>query len=59
VFDGMRAVVAGRPPPWDRLALGGGLALLYVALACWLFAAVHRYAIRAGLIGRYSAETVA
>ena len=26
VFEGMRAVVAGEPAPWDRLALGGGLA---------------------------------
>ena len=24
VFEGMRAVVAGEPPPWDRLAIGGG-----------------------------------
>jgi len=58
VFEGMRAVLAGRPPPWDRLALGGGLALVYVGLACWFFMAVYRYAIREGLIARYSAETV-
>src|SRR5205085_11741130 len=32
VFEAMRAVVAGRPAPWDRLALGGGLAALYVVL---------------------------
>jgi ABC-2 type transport system permease protein len=58
VFEGMRAVVAGKPPPWDRLALGGGLAVAYVALAWRLFAGVYRYAIRTGLIARYSAETV-
>jgi len=58
VFEGMRAVVAGRPAPWDRLALGGGLAIAYVALACWFFTAVYRYAIREGLIARYSAESV-
>ena len=58
VFEGMRAVVAGKPAPWDRLAIGGGLAVVYLVLACLFFAAVYRYAIRTGLIARYSAETV-
>ncbi|HZC15714.1 MAG TPA: ABC transporter permease [Caulobacteraceae bacterium] len=58
VFDSMRAVVAGRPANWDRLVTGGGLSLAYLALACLFFASVYRYAIRAGLIARYSAETV-
>ena len=39
VFEGMRAVVAGEPPPWDRLALGGGLAMVYLVLACLFFTA--------------------
>ncbi|HTX50534.1 MAG TPA: ABC transporter permease [Caulobacteraceae bacterium] len=58
VFEGMRAVVSGKPAPWDQLAIGGGLALIYLALACAAFAAVYRFAIRTGLIARYSAETV-
>jgi ABC-2 type transport system permease protein len=58
VFSGMRAVVAGQPPPWGELAIGGGLALVYLGLAGAFFAAVYRYAIRTGLIARYSAETV-
>lgn len=58
VFEGMRAVVAGEPAPWGRLAIGGGLAILYLGLACLTFAAVYRIAIRSGLIARYSAETV-
>jgi ABC-2 type transport system permease protein len=58
VFEGMRTVVDGGRAPWDRLALGGGLAIVYVGLACWFFASVYRYAIRAGLIARYSAESV-
>ena len=58
VFEAMRAVVAGKPAPWDRLAIGGGLAVAYVALAWLFFAAVYRYAIRTGLIARYSAESV-
>lgn len=59
VFEAMRAIVAGRPAPWNLLALGGGLAALYVVLACLFFASVYRFAIRTGLIARYSAESVA
>jgi len=58
VFEGMRAVVSGEPAPWNKLAFGGGLALAYLVLACLMFAAVYRTAIRTGLIARYSAETV-
>jgi ABC-2 type transport system permease protein len=58
VFEGMRAVVAGQGPPWDRLAIGGSLALVYLGLACLFFFAVYRSVIRNGLIARYSAETV-
>jgi ABC-2 type transport system permease protein len=59
VFEAMRAVVAGKPAAWDRLAIGGGLAIVDLVLACLFFASVYRYAIRTGLIARYSAETVA
>ena len=58
VFEGMRAVVAGKSVPWDRLLLGGGLAVAYVGLAWLFFSRVYRRAIRTGLIARYSAETV-
>ena len=58
VFEGMRAVVAGDSAPWDKLAIGGGLAVVYLVLACMVFMAVYRIAIRSGLIARYSAETV-
>jgi ABC-2 type transport system permease protein len=58
VFDGMRAIVAGQPAPWDPLMIGGGLAVLYLILACLYFTSVYRYAIRTGLIARYSAESV-
>ena len=58
VFEGMRAVVGGSPPPWDRLALGAGLAVVYLVLACVFFFAMYRTVIRTGLIARYSAETV-
>jgi ABC-2 type transport system permease protein len=57
VFEGMRAIVAGKGAPMTQLAFGGGLAATYVVLACLIFAGVYRYAIRTGLIARYSAET--
>ena len=41
-----------------RLLWGVGLALLYILLACWFFTRVYRYAVRTGLIARYSAESV-
>ena len=59
VFEGMRAIIAGKPAPWDRLAISGGQAVVYVLVACLTFAWVYRYAIRTGLIARYSAESVA
>jgi ABC-2 type transport system permease protein len=59
VFEGMRRVVAGKSVPWDQLAIGGVLSVAYLLLACAFFAAIYRYAIRTGLIARYSAESVA
>jgi ABC-2 type transport system permease protein len=58
VFEGLRAIVLGRAVRLGALLPGALLAVLYVGLACLLFIAVHRYAVRTGLIGRYSAETV-
>jgi ABC-2 type transport system permease protein len=40
------------------ILVGALLSALYIVLAWWLFAAVYRFAIRTGLIARYSAETV-
>ena len=58
VFEGMRAIVAGRPVPAATLALGFGLAIMAILLACWLFVGVFRYVVKTGLIARYSAEAV-
>ena len=59
VFEGMRAVVAGQAralgPPGDRRRRSASSTS---SLACLFFSAVYRYAIRTGLIARYSAETV-
>jgi ABC-2 type transport system permease protein len=58
VFEGVRAIVSGGAASWSALGWGALLACLYVLLACWLFARVHRHAVRTGLIARYSAESV-
>ena len=58
VFEQLRAIVAGRPPSWGALAGAAALAVVYVLAAAWIFARVHRYAVRTGLIARYSAESV-
>jgi ABC-2 type transport system permease protein len=58
VFEGMRAVLAGRA--WSPVSLlgGGAIAIVDLLLACWIFTRVYRYAVRTGLIARYSAESV-
>jgi ABC-2 type transport system permease protein len=58
VFEAMRKVVAGRSPsPWALLG-SAGLTLSYVVLAACFFTRIYRYAVRSGLIARYSAESV-
>lgn len=59
VFEGMRASLSAGAVSLPTLAIGGGLSLAYLALACWTFQRTYRYAIRTGLIARYSAESVA
>ncbi|MFZ1909329.1 MAG: ABC transporter permease [Burkholderiales bacterium] len=57
VFEGMRAVLAGKPVALISALWGGGLAVLYILLACWFFSRTYRYAVRTGLLARYSAES--
>src|SRR5215467_14101777 len=58
VFESMRAILATRTMNVASLLWGGGLAVVYVFLACWFFQRTYKYAVRTGLIARYSAETV-
>lgn len=58
VFEGMRAIVAGQGFSPTLLATGLALAVVQIGAAGWCFAAVHRYAVRSGLLARYSAESV-
>jgi len=58
VFEGMRAVIAGRGAPWGMLGWGVGLGMMYLILISWFFTRTYHRAVRTGLIARYSAETI-
>ncbi len=57
VFEDMRAIVAGRTFAAGPLLGGSALAVLEILLCGAFFARVYRYAIRTGLLARYSAES--
>ena len=59
VFEGVRAIVAGKTFPSSQLFLGTALGLLTIALSYAFFVSTYKRAVRTGLIARYSAETVA
>lgn len=58
VFEGVRAIAAGKGFEMGTLLLGIVLAAFYIALAYGLFLHVYRRAVRTGLIARYSAEAI-
>ncbi len=58
VFENLRAVIAGRPPSFLSLLAAALLACGYIVVASWFFGRIFRYAVRTGLIARYSAESV-
>ena len=58
VFESIRTILAGGKAPLRLLALATGLATLDVLLAWLAFTWTYRYAVRTGLIARYSAESV-
>ena len=58
VFEGVRTIISGGVVPVITLVWSAGLALIYVLLACWFFRRVFRYAVRTGILARYSAESV-
>jgi ABC-2 type transport system permease protein len=58
VFEGVRTIAAGGSVRLGDLAIAGALAVAYILLAGGLFTRVFRYAVRTGLIARYSAESV-
>lgn len=58
IFESVRAIVSGRDFPGIYLIAAIGLDVLYILLACLFFSRTYRYAVRTGLIARYSAESV-
>ncbi len=58
VFEYLRATISGGETHGSSLLCAGGLAILYLLLSCVSFTRIYRYAVRTGLIARYSAETV-
>lgn len=58
VFESMRAILAGGTVPWTVLAGSALLSLAYIFLAYGLFSRTYRFAVRSGLIARYSAESL-
>jgi ABC-2 type transport system permease protein len=59
VFEGVRAIVAGKAFPSSQLFIGVALGIAAIALSYAFFVSTYRRAVRTGLIARYSAETVA
>ena len=58
VFENLRLLLAYKETSPAMLFFGIGLALFYLLLAGWIFNRTFRYALRTGLIARYSAESV-
>jgi ABC-2 type transport system permease protein len=58
VFQAMRTILSGGAISGYALLAAGCLAAFYIFLASWFFTCVYRFAVRTGLIARYSAETV-
>jgi ABC-2 type transport system permease protein len=58
VFEELRTIVAGGAASGTSLLWAGGLVVLDLFLACWVFRRVYSRAVRTGLIARYSAETL-
>jgi len=58
VFEDMRAIVTGHAFALEPLLGGLALAVLQIVLCAGFFVHVYRYAVRSGLLARYSAESV-
>jgi ABC-2 type transport system permease protein len=57
VFEGMRALLAGRPFPAMLLMEGSLVAAGELLLAAYFYGRVYDRAVRTGLLARYSAES--
>jgi ABC-2 type transport system permease protein len=59
VFEGMRTLLDGRPFPTGLMLEGGAVAALELSMAAYCYARVYAFAVRSGLVARYSAEGAA
>lgn len=59
VFEGLRAIVRNQGFDASHLLIGLALSLIYIVAAAILFRHVYRFAVRTGLLARYSAESTA
>jgi ABC-2 type transport system permease protein len=58
VFESIRQILAHGSAPGGMLVWAVVLAAIDVLLACWVFTRTYRFAVRTGLLARYSAEAV-
>jgi len=58
VFEELRGLLAGRALDYVSIGIACVLACLHILLAAWLFVRTYRYAVRHGLLARYSAEGI-
>ncbi len=58
VFESIRGILAGGSASVGVLLWAVFLALLDVLFGCWVFTYTYRFAVRTGLIARYSSESV-
>lgn len=54
IFEAMRAVLAGRPTPWEQLWIAFGLDAFYVGAAAWFCARMFATLRRRGYVTRYA-----
>jgi ABC-2 type transport system permease protein len=57
VFEGVRRLLAGGSPDVAGLLTALLIAVVQILLAAWAFRRIYRYAVRSGLLARYSAES--
>lgn len=56
IFEGMRAVLAGKPTPWTEIQHALLLNLVWGALAAWFFAANLRHVRKTGLLVKVATQ---
>jgi ABC-2 type transport system permease protein len=54
IFEGMRAVVAGEPAPWEHLAAAFALNAAYLVVAIWFVKRMLAFLRARGLVTRYA-----